>query len=215
LRSGYERSFALNSERNLVELQWQIVPRFCSINFDIDALFSRSRQIDLDGVSLRTMGHEDLLVVLCVHAAKHEWAQLGMLRDIAALTNFNLDWNWIVVEARRLGILKILQVSLLSVEKLFDLSLRTQLLPPTEGTAEIASAVVARLQHNYDPDTESIRYFRAQLQLRERWRDRMAFVWRLATTPSVQEWQAVQIPDRYFPLYRCVRIARLMQRLLT
>jgi hypothetical protein len=214
-RSGYERSFALNSERNLVELQWQIVPRFCSINFDTDALFSRSRQIDLDGVSLQTMGHEDLLLGLCVHAAKHEWAQLGMLRDIAALTNFNLDWNWIFAEARRLGILKILQVSLLAADMLFNVSIRTQLPSTTEGTAEIASAVLARLQHNYEPDTESIRYFRGQIHTRERWRDRMAFVWRLATTPSVQEWQAVQIPDRYFRLYGCVRIARLMKRFLT
>jgi hypothetical protein len=215
LRSGYELSFGLNSERNLVELHWQIVPRFCSINFDIDALFSRSRQIDFDGVSLRTMGHADLLLVLCVHAAKHEWAQLGMLRDIAALTNFNLDWNWVFAEARQLGILKVLQVSLLAADKVFNVSIRAQLPSATQATAEIASVVVARLQHNYEPDTESIRYFRAQLQARERWRDRMAFVWRLATTPSVQEWQAVQIPDRYFPLYRCVRIARVMKRFLT
>jgi hypothetical protein len=215
MRSGYECSFGLNSERNLVELQWQIMPRFCAMNFDVNALFSRSMQIDLDGVSLRTMGYEDLLLVLCVHAAKHEWAQLGMLRDIAALARFDLDWNWMVVEARRLGILKILQVSLLAAGKLFDISLRTQLPLATEGTAEVASATVARLQHNYDPDTESIRYFRAQLQTRERWRDRARFVWRLATTPSVQEWQAAQIPDCCFALYRGVRIARLMKRFLT
>src|SRR5206468_5565224 len=130
LRSGYELSFGLNSDRNLVELQWQIVPLFCSINFDMDALFSRSIQIDLDGVTLRTMGQEDLLLVLCVHAAKHEWAQLGMLRDIATLANFNLDWNWIVAEARRLGILKILQISLLAVGKLFDGALPMQLPTP-------------------------------------------------------------------------------------
>jgi hypothetical protein len=215
LRSGYECSFSVNSERNLLELQWQIVPRFCSINFDIDALFSRCRQIDLDGVSLQTMGHEDLLLVLCVHAAKHEWAQLGMLRDIAALANFNLDWNWIVTEAHRLGILKVLQVSLLAAGKLFNLYFPTQLPSVNQGMDAIASAVVARLQHNYDPNTESIRYFRAQLHTRERWRDRAKFVWRLATTPSVQDWQAVRIPDRYFPLYRGVRIARLMKRFLT
>ena len=215
LRSGYECSFGLKSERNLVELQWQIVPRFCSMNFDIDALFSRSTQIELDGLSLRTMGREDLLLVLCVHAAKHAWAQLGMLRDIAALTNFNLDWSWIVAEARRLGILKILQVPLLAVGELFNVSLRTQLPSATQGTTELASAVVARLQHNYEPDTESIRYFRAQFQTRERWRDQARFVWRLATTPGVQEWRAVHIPDRYFALYRGVRIARLLRRFLT
>jgi hypothetical protein len=74
---------------------------------------------------------------------------------------------------------------------------------------------VARLQHNYEPDTESIPYFRGQIHTRERWRDRARFVWRLATTPRVQEWQAVQIPDPYIPLYRYVRIARVMKRFLT
>jgi len=215
LRSGYECSFGLNSERNLVELQWQVVPRFCSIDFDIDALFNRSVQIDLDGLSLRTVGHDDMLLVLCVHAAKHEWAELGMLRDIATLANFNLDWDWIIAKARRLGILKILQVSLLAVSDLFHASLQTQLPSATRGAAELASAIVARLQHNYEPDTESTRYFRAQLQTRERWRDRARFIWRLITTPSVQEWQAVQIPDPYFVLYRGVRIGRLMKRFLT
>jgi len=215
LRSGYECSFGLNSERNLLELQWQIVPRFYSIDFDVDALFSRSVQIDLDGLSLRTMGHDDMLLVLCVHAAKHEWAELGMLRDIATLAQFQLDWNWIFSEARQLGILKILQVSLLAVGDLFHASVRTQLPSATQGAAELASAVVARLQGDYEPDTQSTRYFSTQLQTRERWRDRARFVWRLLTTPSVQEWQAIQIPDAYFVLYRGVRIGRLMKRFLT
>src|SRR5205823_14656509 len=60
LRSGYEYVFGLPAEPHLIELQWRIVPRFCSINFDMDALFSRSMQIDLDGVSLRSFGREDL-----------------------------------------------------------------------------------------------------------------------------------------------------------
>jgi hypothetical protein len=215
LRSGYECSFSLNSEHNLVELQWQIVPRFYSVDFNIDALFSRSVRIELDGLSLQTLRHEDLLLALCVHAAKHEWAQLGMLRDIATLTNFNLDWDWIIAEARRLGILKILQVSLLALGELFSVFLVPQLRPRVKGAAELASAVVAGLQFDPEPNTESIRYFRAQLQTREQWRDRVRFIWRLATTPSVQEWQAVHIPDRYFALYRAVRIARLMNRFLT
>jgi hypothetical protein len=121
---------------------------------------------------------------------------------------------WIVAQAHRLGILKILQVSLLAAEELFNLALCTPLPSPSRGAAELGSAVVARLQHDYEPDTESIRYFRAQLQIRERWRDRARFVWRLSTTPSVQEWEAIQILDRYFALYRGVRIARLMKRLL-
>jgi hypothetical protein len=69
------------------------VPRFYSIDFDMKALFSRSIECDLDGLRLRCVGGEDLMLVLCVHAAKHEWAQLGMLRDIAALALLDLDWG--------------------------------------------------------------------------------------------------------------------------
>jgi hypothetical protein len=214
LRSGYEYVFGLNSERSLVEMQWQIVPRFYAINFDIDVLFTRAIQVEVDGVLLRTLGYEDQMLVLCVHAAKHEWAQLGMLRDIATLAQFDLDWTWIVTEARRLGILKILQVSLLAVRELFfvDLPAAVESQPVARSAAEQARTVVSRLQRDQEPDIESLQYFRSQVQARERWRDRAQFVWRFATTPSVQEWEAIRVPDRFFAVYRGLRIARLMRR---
>jgi len=215
LRSGYEYVFGLKAERNLVELQWQIVPRFCSIKLDIDGLFERSIQIELDGLPLRTLGHDDQMLVLCVHAAKHEWTQLGMLRDIATLAQFDLDWNWIVTEARRLGILKILQISLLAVRELFAVDLPATLQSRSlVRAAALARTVVKNLPKNRESDTESLQYFRSQLQTRERLRDRVQFVWRLATTPGVEEWNTVRLPDRFFTLYRGVRIARLMKRFL-
>src|SRR5581483_8295830 len=106
------------------------------------------------------------------------------------------DWEWLVAEASRLGILKILQISLLAARKVFSLTLPAQLPPPIAGAAETALAVVSRLQHDYEPDTESVRYFRAQLETRERLWDRAQFVSRLATTPGVEEWKVLRIPDR-------------------
>jgi Uncharacterised nucleotidyltransferase len=217
LRSGYEYVFGLNSEGNLVELQWQIVPRFYSIDFKMEALFDRSVEIEVDGTRVRTLGYEDQMLVLCVHAAKHEWALLGMLRDIVTLARFDLDWTWIVTEACRLGILKILQVSLLVVRELFsvDLPEAAQSIPVLRGTADLAHTVVTRLQTNQEPDTESLQYFCAQLQTRERWHDRAQFIWRLSTTASIQEWEAVRMPDRFFALYRGLRLARLMRRFVS
>ena len=217
LRSGYEYVFGLNSERSLVELQWQIVPRFYSINFEMNALFERSIEIEIDGAQVRTLGYEDQMLVLCVHAAKHEWAQLGMLRDILTLMKFDLDWSWIVTEAQRLGIFKILQVSLLVVRDLFfiDLPEALQSTPVFRGAVELAHTVVRKLQSNHEPGTESLQYFRRQMQMREKWRDRAQFIWRLSTTPSVQEWEAIRMPDPLFGLYRGLRIARLMRRFVS
>lgn len=216
LRSGYEHVFGLNAERNLVEAQWQIVPRFYAIDFDMESLFARSVGLDLDGLRLRTLGREDLLLVLCVHAAKHDWAQLGMLRDIATLAGLDLDWNWIEAQTHRLGIAKILAVSLSLAGSLLSLSLDLAALLSLQkeirGAVKIASAVQRRTIASVETDTESLSYFHAFMHLRERWPDRIRMAWRLATTSSVGEWQAVRIPDSLFSLYRGVRFFRLLKR---
>jgi Uncharacterised nucleotidyltransferase len=216
LRSGYEYVFGLGPERHLVELQWQIVPRFYSIAFDIDELFRRSIETRLDHATMRILRDEDLVLVLCVHAAKHGWSQLGMLRDISTLVQRDLDWKWILREAQKLGIFKILQISLSTACELF------QLMPPEmlqrgpcfPKVLQIAGQITKNLQSNRDPDIESISYFRSQIQTRERWPDRTRFVWRLLSTPSISEWESVQIPYWLSGGYRVIRIARLVKKLL-
>lgn len=214
LHSGYERVFGLGRERNLVEVQWQVVPRFYAIDFDMYALFARSREIEIDGLRLCTLRNEDQLLVLCVHAAKHEWAQLGMVRDIAALACLDLDWSWINTEARRLGIAKIVAVSLRLAESLcaLDLSVLPTLRKVTSSAAQAAAAIEHRIAAGVEVNTESFRYFHAFMHLRERWQDRLRMAWRLATTPSVGEWQALRLPDSLFSLYRGVRLLRLIKR---
>ena len=214
LRTGYEHVFGLKAEHNLVEVQWQIVPRFYSVNFDIDALFARSGEVGLDGLHLRTLGTEDLLLVLCVHAAKHEWAQLGMLRDIATLARLGLDWSSIESEARRLGIIRILAVSLALADSLFHTPFpEFQWLRLDEPRVRgMAAAIQDKIIAGVEDETESLRYFRAMMRLRERWQDRLRLAWRLTVTPSVGEWQAVRIPDSLFPLYRAVRAIRLLKK---
>jgi len=104
LRTGYEYVFGSATEPNLIELQWQIVPRFYSIAASMESLFKRSVGYEFEGMRVHTLCNEDVMLVLCVHAAKHEWSQLGMVRDIATLERLRLDWQWIMAEARRLGI---------------------------------------------------------------------------------------------------------------
>jgi hypothetical protein len=212
-RSGYEYIFGLNADRHLVEVQWQIVPRFYSIDFDMKALFARSVEFDLDGLILHTLGREDLTLVLCVHAAKHEWAQLGMLRDIATLARFDLDWNWIAAEARRLGIVRILTISLLLARSLIGLRPLDRQVLQRQNAEELAAAVEAALMQGADPEPESAAYFHFMAEVRERWRDRARLICRLVMTSSVGEWQAVRLPDALFPLYRGVRAGRLLRKL--
>jgi hypothetical protein len=214
LGSGYEYVFGLSAEKNLVELQWQILPRFYSVEFDLDEIFQRSVEVEVQGARLRTLASEDLMLVLCVHAAKHEWAQLGMIRDMAAVARLEPDWLRIEAEARRLGILRILGISLLLAHNLFSSGARGSLEFLANGAEELASEIQFKLASGLEPENESLRHFRVMMRTRERLPDRMRLALRLAFTPGIGEWQTVNIPDWLFSLYRGVRMLRLARRVL-
>jgi hypothetical protein len=168
------------------------------------------------GHRVRTLCHEDLLLVLCVHAAKHAWVQLSWLCDIARLMSSKLDWNWIQDEARRLGIGRIVAVNLYLAHKLLSAPVPPQIqkrLVDDPSTVTLGNEIVRIIECSTHYDTDSIPYFRLMLRLRERWQDRARFLSRLTFTPSVSEWSAVQLPKPLHPLYRLVRLFRLGKRL--
>jgi hypothetical protein len=216
LLSGYEYTFDSSNGRNLIEIQWQIVPRFYSVDFDMRAFFERSIPILVAGHSMVTLCPEDLLLVLCVHAAKHAWAQLGWLCDIEALSRRTLNWKWIAEQANSLGIQRILQITFFLEQELLGDSVGASHFPADEASTDLARGILQeRMERGEEYDIESVDYFRLMMSIRERASDRRKFLWRLASTPGPGEWSAVHLPEPLFPLYRGVRAARLLRRFLS
>jgi hypothetical protein len=217
LRSGYEYVFGRGAERNLVELQWNLLPRFYAVDVSVDDLFRRSVQQDFEGCRARVLSPEDQMLFLCVHAAKHQWAQLGMVRDIAAISSRGVKWDWVFDEAGRLGIQRILAISLLLASELLgaELPVQVDVLPEGARCKRLVSTMKSSWVKGGELHSESAAYFRLMLQVRERWQERARFLWRLAVTPSVEEWKSVQVPDAMFPFYSCVRFGRLLRRAIS
>jgi putative nucleotidyltransferase-like protein len=216
LKSGYEYTFDGARGCNLLEIKWQILPRFYSIGFDVHDFFERSSVVTIEGQKLRTLCDQDLMLVLCVHAAKHAWKQISWLCDIVQLARSHaLDWAALQAKAEGLGITRILTVTFLLAHKLLAAALPTQLVMERDAGAEDLARRIVRLivaEEEFDP--ESMAYFRLMMELRERRRDRFSFWWRLLFTPGAGEWSAVRLPGPLFPLYRVVRICRLAGRLM-
>jgi hypothetical protein len=216
IESGYEHTFDSAHGQNLLEMQWQILPRFYSIDFDVDGLFDRAVALSFGGHSLRTLCAEDLMLVLCVHAAKHGWVQLSWLCDIAELAS-SIDWIVVQKRAQRLGVERILAVTFVLADRFLGIPLPQPMrerIRNDRGVEELAERIQPNLAQGTEYDTESIAYFRLMANVRERWQDRFRFWWRLAITPSVGEWRAIRLPDLLFPLYRVVRLARLARRMV-
>ena len=216
VESGYEYAFDCAHGRNLVEVQWRILPRFYSVDLDVDGFFERAITLSLGGTALRTLCAEDLLIVLCVHAAKHAWQQVSWLCDIAELAQSQeIDWDAIQDRAKRLGIQRIVAISFFLAYKLLESRLpdivQTQI-RKDDSIENLVNEILPIIVAGSDYDPESISYFWLMIRVRERWRDRIKFLWRLIFTPSVGEWSAIRLPSRLFPLYRVVRIFRLVSR---
>jgi len=213
MASGYEWTFDGPAGPNLLELQWALEPRFYAVDFDLEGLFERAVKVTVGGRSVKTPSPDDLLLVLSVHAAKHVWGRLILLRDIAQILKLeNLNWDWVQSRAQELGIERILRVTFLLANRF----LGTRIPPAGESAIladrdarALADETAANITAGVSYDTENTSYFRLMMRLRERPADRMRFLARLTFTPGPGEWEAVRLPRSMFPFYRVVRLARL------
>jgi hypothetical protein len=219
LKSGYEFVFDGPAGRNLLEIQFAILPRFYAVDFDLDALFERAVPASVGGRAVKTLSPEDLLLALCVHAAKHAWIRLCWLRDIAGvIQSLTLQWDVVNRRATELGVDRILGTSLLLASCWLGAEVPELLLHKWLNDREISGLhdqIAQLIPRAEEYSAESLRYFRLMLRLRERTTDKLRFALRLLFTPSVGEWSVVRLPEPLFPLYRVVRFFRLSRRLFS
>ena len=217
LAAGYEYSFDGPAEKHLLELQWDLQPRYYSVDYDMDDLFARAIQVTAAGRTLKILSPEDLLLVLSIHAAKHVWGRLIWLRDIAQILQRDLNFDSILARARELGIMRILHVTLLLANRFLKMSIPAAIEPAisADRTApafaeELTPPIVAGISW----EDYKMAYFRLMMRLRERRSDQLRFLTRLTFTPGPGEWQTLKLPRALSPLYRAVRMARLAARFI-
>jgi len=217
LRKGYERAFDGVAGKNLVELQWAVLPYFYAVDLGVDALLARSRRTSVGGREVACLSPEDSLIALCLHATKHLWTRLIWICDIAeTLRTQTIDCSLVISRAQSLGIVRVLGISLWLAENL----LKANVPPPAQEMMDedpqipvLGQEFSDRLARNVTYDLDSSQYFRLILQLRERRADRWRYLWRLIWTPGAGDLKAVQLPETLFPLYPVVRLARLVVKL--
>jgi hypothetical protein len=218
IATGYEYPFDGPAGRNLLEIQWGFLPKFYAVEFDCRTVFERAVTASVSGRLVRALASEDLLLALCVHAAKHAWIRLCWLRDIAGVVaSPPLDWDLIEQRARNLGIARILGISLLLAHRLLGADFpdsRRENLQADQELDSISEEIAQRMPVAQDYNAESLPYFRLIFRLRERASDKFRFAFRLAFTPSRGEWAVMRLPAPLFPLYRIIRVFRLAARLL-
>jgi len=229
LHNGYECSFDGPAGKNLLEVQWALLPAFYAVDsrdLAFEYLWERAGRINLGetgnsgspagDAQVPCLSPEDSLLILSLHAAKHLWTRLIWIADIAeSLRAPSLDFKVVVTRVREIGIARILGVSLSLANRLLGAELSPLARNLIERDSEIPRIVrdcEERLLCCGSYDFNCTGYFKQVRRLRERGGDRLRYLWRLAGTLGEGDIDAIRLPEIAFPLYRGVRLMRLARR---
>lgn len=199
--------------RIIVELQWDITRSFLSSPVDTVGLWDRLQTVPFDGKTLPSLGPEDLLLVLCVHGAKHCWFQLRWMCDVAELIRAKrVNWARMEEQASKGGGMRMVSLGVLLASDLFGVELPSEVLhraQKDQAAKSLASETRARLfTARAIRNPLPLQAIHFNIKARERIRDKIR-CFSYFTTPTQKDHE---LPSSLSFASRVIRPARLIGR---
>jgi hypothetical protein len=199
----------------MLELHWRMAESYFSLPLATEELWERLQPVSLAGRELRTLGTEDLLLILCVHGTRHFWYRLAWVCDVARLIAAHpaLDWTWVIEQAARARCARMLWLGLVLACDLLDTAV-PEAVQQSARADKVAVSMAAQVRDwlagDVQPDPTQWSALPFHLKARECWSDRVRLCTRLVLTPTPGDWAFVQLPTILFPLYYLIRPFRLI-----
>ena len=165
------------------------------------------------GAALLAPGPEAMLLAVCADGTNEMWGKVSSVADVAALlTAFpGADWSGLLRAAGRFGLRRSLQIGTWLAEILLACprpeAFRAARRDPV--AQRLAQAAARRIRAEESLHTGMIRQTLFSWRSRDRLRDRGRFLARLLFVPGAVELSQIALPERWYPLYSCLRPFRL------
>ena len=222
-----------------VELHWAITSPCLPFDLDYSTVAPRLNWITLPGIEtqtdsqnsqaarVRALAPEDLLLILCVHGAKHLWERLIWLCDLAELIGAtpDFDWDQLLRLARERGVQRMTALGLWLMHSVLGTPL-PRAVQDWISTQPEALRLAARLRPlllevplEDDPNAGQLagHVLAADallIQTIDSLPHRLGFVWHLVTTPTLGERATLDLPKSLDFLWWVLRPARALQKRL-
>ena len=217
LEVTYTLEFQHEKTGDLVELHWELFPKFLAFGFSYGLLRQHLVPTWPGGKQMMTFAPEELLLYLCAHGAKHCWANLGWIVDVAWLTHQYRSWNWdlLIQQARAQKIERILLLGLLLAHDLLGASIPAEVeqqIRADESLQGLAAKVGEQLLLATEPTHSMAAQLGFYFSLQSKPRDKVNYIFRLVTNPNVGDWELLSLPARLSFLYAVLRPVRLIKK---
>jgi hypothetical protein len=202
-----------------LDLHWRFTSRSACLAGDPDRFQQHQylETISIAGKEVRSLRLETYLLLLSMHAAKHQWVQLKFICDIAEiLATPDLDWHHVLQEADDLGLKRVLGTGLLLAQGLLGTTLPMELGQnlKIDRTAIVLAARASTQLFAEPGDRWGLQGgIACQLEIRERFRDRAKILLRYflhKLKPSERDRWFLPMPKFLSLAYYFIRPVRLV-----
>lgn len=222
LRRHYHLHFARADRELHVELHWALTPACWPFLVDPDHLWRRAQHVNVAGTPVLALNPECTLLALCAHASKEGWPRLSQILDVGRLiaSHPDLNWNWIVAEARRMGRQRVLYLGLNLAAELTGAPVPEFVALEARRDPEVDRLTLRIRQNLARGFTHRAAFHRIALRIWHRPMDRVRYVlyvlhrlpehFRMMATPSSMDRNVFKVSARLSFVYFFIRPLRYL-----
>jgi putative nucleotidyltransferase-like protein len=198
-----------------VDVHWKVTPRSFRFAPAEESFWRRARAVELESGTVTAIAPEDLLLYICVHAAKHGWVQLGSICDVAETIRARppIDLMAILDEATTLGSRRMFLTGILLAHELVGAPVPDDLVAIARhdrAVRALADRVARQMfsgatqgRADFDPWAVPIRSI-------ESTHARIHYVVHRTLAPTMGDYELIRLPRSMFPLYWAIRPFRMV-----
>lgn len=214
IRLSYVQLFTRDEGTCLVELHWQIAPRFFAKPLVDEGFWGRLGTMSLAGRDVPAPSNEDLLLMLCVHGTKDIWERLKWVSGVAEFLAQAKEVNWsrLIERATAVGLRRTLLLGLLLAHDLLGAPLDEEVLREIESDRTVRRLAEESRARIFTGLPNLARRTLFHLRSRERLRDRVRYCALFAMTTTPVDWATLRLPRRLAFVHYFLRPFRLFNK---
>ncbi|MGB9980269.1 nucleotidyltransferase domain-containing protein [Methanobacterium sp.] len=215
-----QREYAFINEKTgaIIEIHWNFHGASMSLRDEENCLYDNLKTMNLNGHDILSLKTENLILILCIHCSNHDWDSLSWICDISELigSNENIDWQYLLKTAEKLGIRRILLVNLLLIENLWKINIPEQIMNyiiSDQSIHDLSKIIGNRL---FLEDENGFTFFKKAVfdfKKRESAICGIKDVIYMMLVPTYIDFVDIRLPSSLYPLYYIIRPLLLFRRL--
>jgi hypothetical protein len=210
----YEDAFSAAGRMGAIDVHWKTTPRSFRFAPDEEFFWSRAQDVEFEFGSVTAIAPEDLLLFICVHAAKHGWVQLGSICDVAETIRARpaIDLMAILDQATTLGSRRIFLTGIYLAHELVGAPIPEDIVAIARNDRAVralARRIALQLFNQASQRDTQLDPWMVPIRSIEGPPARIYYVVRRLLAPTMGDYELIPLPRALFPLYWAIRPFRM------